>query len=52
MLAGAYRHTDPALIDACRSDFEQLYAAGEDFSVFHARETEPLLRARCAEAAE
>ncbi|MGX1668608.1 DUF6879 family protein [Streptomyces sp. NPDC055400] len=48
VLAGAYRHTDPLLIDACRTDFEALYAAGEDLAVFHARETEPVLRARCA----
>ncbi|MGX1909346.1 DUF6879 family protein [Streptomyces phaeochromogenes] len=48
VLAGAYRHTDPLLIDACRTDFEALYAAGEDLAAFHTRETEPVLRARCA----
>ncbi|WP_367046167.1 DUF6879 family protein [Streptomyces sp. Je 1-332] len=49
-LAGAYRHTDPLLMDACRTDFETLYSAGEDLAAFHARETEPVLRARCAES--
>ncbi len=48
VLAGAYRHTDPLLIDACRTDFEAVYGAGENFAAFHARVTEPVLRARCA----
>ncbi|MFB7275431.1 DUF6879 family protein [Streptomyces sp. NPDC056244] len=49
-LAGAYRYDDAQLIDACRADFEELYSMGEDFSSFHGRVTDPLLRARCAEA--
>ncbi|MFG2684343.1 DUF6879 family protein [Streptomyces sp. NPDC048392] len=47
-LAGAYRHTDPLLIEACRTDFETLYSSGEDLAAFHTRQTEPVLRARCA----
>ncbi|WP_373310786.1 DUF6879 family protein [Streptomyces alanosinicus] len=46
IIAGAYRHTNRALVEACRSDFQQLYASGEDFSAFHARVTGPLLRVR------
>ncbi|MGW6021256.1 DUF6879 family protein [Streptomyces sp. NPDC055214] len=47
-VAGAYRHTDPQLIEACRKDFEGLYAAGEDLASFHAREIEHVLLARCS----
>ena len=50
MLAGAYQYDDAQLIEACRTDFEQLYGAGEDFSSFHDRVTGPLLQTRCEEA--